>query len=690
MLKFRKVVCACLLSAGLLNSGCFKSKNVVSRVPPVGGQPVVLNGVPYALPRTVVAVRVSVKRVDKKPGEVEEYTPCFFSKEIAGGRVTAESKAFSLETPTFTSRGEPDPNEHYIAKIKGGYFENKTLLLEFNPDGVITKGEASSENTAIDVAIKGARAAISVGANIAKAAAATPPGSPTPRRLTFAEETALQAAQIEICRSQIVAEAAANAAAKAKATAKAIGVGSADADTAGNEAKEAEAKVETAKATLTNAASTLRTAFPTPTPSPTPTTPQEDAVRDLQGISEDPQGTDQNLLARVVEDAKVVKQKALDIAAALGANDKAKVLRDAAAKIDEAINLTDKSGALAGVFRNGYLEAKKQYEQLVALKERRQDVSVGDGTPQDTLKLLLDQFDAAISSQQNTFFFGTQSEDTWSGDFRFTPGKSVLSAGGYNTSQASPALFLFSKEQGLCETAETAKQGVLIKDNFKADTCPLPAEKSEAIWVRVDRLPDDDGFLGQMAAANARDESKGERGFYYRIPAMALVKLEAGSLTDEQLKSLEKQSLDGRRWRQDGHDTPPPATPLMPDGKEVARSMMKVAQLGVTASLPASAAGRKTQYTIDFDENTGAMKNFKLASNALLEKSIVDEASGAANDIIGAKEARDKARTDAAKAEAEANDPLNQKKRELELLKTQNQINEEKKKLAETQPPSEQ
>src|SRR5258705_6872201 len=106
---------------------------------------------------------------------------------------------------------------------------------------------------------------------------------------------------------------------------------------------------------------------------------------------------------------------------------------------------------------------------------------------------------------------------------------------------------------------------------------------------------------------------------------------------------------------------------------------MKVAQLGITSSLPASAAGRTTQYTIDFEEATGAMKNFKLASNALLEKSVVDEAGGAATDLISSRQARDKAK-------AEANDPLNQKKRELELLKTQNEINEEKKKLANSQP----
>ena len=56
------------------------------------------------------------------------------------------------------------------------------------------------------------------------------------------------------------------------------------------------------------------------------------------------------------------------------------------------------------------------------------------------------------------------------------------------------------------------------------------------------------------------------------------------------------------------------------------------------------------------------MKNYKSSSTALVDKSILDDAGTAANSII------------------DAADPLNRKKRELEELKTQNQIDEEKKK----------
>jgi hypothetical protein len=66
------------------------------------------------------------------------------------------------------------------------------------------------------------------------------------------------------------------------------------------------------------------------------------------------------------------------------------------------------------------------------------------------------------------------------------------------------------------------------------------------------------------------------------------------------------------------------------------------------------------------DPTTGAMKNYKSSSSPLVDKAILDDAQKAANSVI------------------DAADPLNRKKRELEELKTQNEINTEKKKLANT------
>src|ERR1051325_7223955 len=113
------------------------------------------------------------------------------------------------------------------------------------------------------------------------------------------------------------------------------------------------------------------------------------------------------LYSGVSTDATNAKGDVENLAVALGANPKAEELRDKEKKIDAAIKFADNGGA----FLNGFLEAKKQYDLLVALKEQRQSLDTGESLPQDTLKLKLDQLDAAIAAQQNTIFFGTKSED---------------------------------------------------------------------------------------------------------------------------------------------------------------------------------------------------------------------------------------------------------------------------------------
>lgn len=727
MVKLHNLLVACALIAALLCSGCFKSKNVVNRIPPTNGKLLKLDGVPYALPRTVIQMQIPVKRTDKAPGEFGRYARCFFSKEVAAGRVMAESKSFSIEQPIFTSRGEPDPDGHFIAKIKGGLFENKTLFLEYNEDGVITKGEATSENTAIDVAIKAARATVSAAASLAKGPAA---GGGVRITRTFSQKNELEQARINICRSLVIAEAASLAADRADAAAKKADAAAREAEAMAT-ATPANAAAQAAAASARLGANNARAAadqarlhaehaerlvaaanrqFLNATQAFTELGDDDLSVNITDTLT-DLKNTTGVLINKVVCDAKIVNQQVQlsDAAARPLAGDEAEAARKAASNIDEAIRFTGlvssaapftydafHTGCIeqrldqpqADAFANSYLEAKKQYDRLVLLRERRENLlstqSTTTNLPADTLKSVLEQADATINTYQSTFFLGTKSEDSWTAKFKFIPGRSFLSIS-YNTQQTSPALFIFSKTEGLCETPESQSQGVKIKENFKAGKCPLPADKSEAVWLAVTRQMSDDSYLGHMAAANARDESKGERGFYYRIPAMATAVLLKGKLTKAEIDQLETQSKEGQKWRLVDRDTPAPDNPQMPAGAELGRDNIKVAQLGVTASIPASAAGRKTQYTIEFDEKTGAMKNFKLASNALLEKSLVDEASGAVSDIIGAKQARDKAREDAAKKEAEANDPLNQKKRELELLKTENEINAERKKLAESQ-----
>lgn len=688
MQTFRNQLLVLLIVTAILCSGCFKSHNVVTKIPPASGKPVRLDGVPYALPRTVIKVALPFKKVDKAPGEFEAYTPCFFSPDVAASRVKKEESIFSLNPPTFGSRGEPDPDERYIAKIKGGYFENKTLLLEFNGDGVITKGDASSENTAIDVAIKTARTAVSIGAKLATGGAADANNLPNRAAEKAALEKAQLNAKIDVCRATLVAEAAAAAAAAAMKTAEASGnPGEVNAAEAQKGALQIRHRLAAAQSELTDSLISSTAAF-------------NDGTVIPAGL-----GTSfTNLVDEVVCDARYVAMRVRSAAdAASPAADKEKSKANIAAdKADELTKFIGKKNTttqldpahrpgcyteediplVTSAFDSGYVAASEKFARIVALKLKREDIASGgaafQGLSVEALQKMLDETDNTIKSYETTFFLGTKDAQTWTGNFEFTPGKSVVS-NAYNAFQTSPVLLVFSKSDGICETAESKRQGVRINADFIAAKCPLP-DTEQAIWLSVNRITSDDSYLGHMAAANARDEGNGERGFYYRIPARSVVKLELGRISAANELLLYTQSLQGQGWRRGGLEEAAPAGVLyVPIGNEVGRDTMRVAQLGVTASIPASAAGRKTQYTIDFDESTGALKNFKLASNALLEKSIVDEASGAASDIVAAKQARDKAK-------AEAKDLLAQKKRELELLKTDNAIDEEKKKKAAQQP----
>jgi hypothetical protein len=114
-----------LVLISIFSSACFKSKIEATRVPSTGapvtakGKPLKINGVTYALPRTVVKVDVPVKMTVDKPGELERFTPCFFSEEVSRNRIREFEKSFSIEPPTFSTRGEPDPDQHFVVKTKG-------------------------------------------------------------------------------------------------------------------------------------------------------------------------------------------------------------------------------------------------------------------------------------------------------------------------------------------------------------------------------------------------------------------------------------------------------------------------------------------------------------------------------------------------------------------------------------------
>src|SRR5262249_14352721 len=141
----------------LLNTACFESKTVVTRVRPAAAGPE-MNGIFFALPRTVVKVDLPVVREVKKAGQFSKLSPFFFSGEafVLGknekikstelepklDKAPKEGKYYSLDDPKFSTRGEPDPEQTFMVNIRGGRFETKTLMLEVTEEGIIARAEA--------------------------------------------------------------------------------------------------------------------------------------------------------------------------------------------------------------------------------------------------------------------------------------------------------------------------------------------------------------------------------------------------------------------------------------------------------------------------------------------------------------------------------------------------------------------
>lgn len=147
----RCLVAAALLAIAMTLIGCFESKVVTSKVNPVSaGTTKDMNGVFYALPRTVVKADVPVNRTNKQPGALSVYTPCFFPGESYVVRKGSEF-AVDGEKIRFDTVFIPDTEEVYMIKTKGGKFETRNLEMTLTESGVLVKASAEVTNDTIDI-----------------------------------------------------------------------------------------------------------------------------------------------------------------------------------------------------------------------------------------------------------------------------------------------------------------------------------------------------------------------------------------------------------------------------------------------------------------------------------------------------------------------------------------------------------
>lgn len=159
-MSMKKLLVICTLIA--FTSAC-DTETLVTKVDPskTGGR---ADGVLFSLPETLVVVEIPVSKVSSSPGMFYKWTEFFYPELSSDGYVTEEGSQFKLGSPTFTTRGQTDPANVYMAHIKAKRFETKTLLLEFNEDGIIARTEASSKDESIDIITSGLKTAATIAA----------------------------------------------------------------------------------------------------------------------------------------------------------------------------------------------------------------------------------------------------------------------------------------------------------------------------------------------------------------------------------------------------------------------------------------------------------------------------------------------------------------------------------------------
>jgi hypothetical protein len=290
------------------------------------------------------------------------------------------------------------------------------------------------------------------------------------------------------------------------------------------------------------------------------------------------------------------------------------------------------------------VDAAKAFQELAELQKKRSEIEdkLTDVNP-DVYKTRLKELDDKISKLLSEFL-GKQETLAWTGNFEFNPGKDQKDNGrtdgiDFNT------LFTYSKSGGICVNSpfntQLVNDGILVSNDFKTK-CDDKSELTD-VQIYADRQSNDTEFLTKINTA--KEFSKNDTsGWRFRIPAKATVALMECEHRPQSSRCAKDEFI------------------------EYGRDKIMIAQYGEIVAIPAKTAGRTSSSSVSLDDTTGALKNFKASSSPAIDKSVIDDAQKTAEKVI------------------DASDPLTKKKRELDLLKTQNEINEERKKLETPSP----
>jgi len=186
-----------LVGLCILQVGC-TGKVIVTKVPAPtpGNQKEDLEGVFYALPRTVIKVAVPIERSQSIPGVYAEYTELFFPdpshkagavKDSGSGTDTAkpadktQKQKFALGKPVFTTVGEPDLSKLYYVKFVGSGAVDRTASIDYTEQGTVSGVQGGADNYTTDVILSAVNAAAGIASRVAFGSATDRPKATPPK-----------------------------------------------------------------------------------------------------------------------------------------------------------------------------------------------------------------------------------------------------------------------------------------------------------------------------------------------------------------------------------------------------------------------------------------------------------------------------------------------------------------------------
>ena len=280
--------------------------------------------------------------------------------------------------------------------------------------------------------------------------------------------------------------------------------------------------------------------------------------------------------------------------------------------------------------------AAKKYardiREYMELTRRLREGSVPIG-PQ--LEFVVKERDRILAERTRALFTEQAQEATWTGTFYVRPAALSTSQLEAGTAPTPVVLFSLDPGAGICAFSEGAElAGLRPPARFLAVKRDCNDVRLEFELTPKDQFAQ--VFSRHFVQSEAGNSTRGS-GYRFRVPARTRVELVVSEGPDK--------------------------------AKHTGRWYVMVAQFGALGIFPADLGGKTVAFDTQFYEASGALKSFKLTSQPLLTKGVVEAVSTSTNALFDARNKQ-------LEAASKAADELTQLERRRKLLEERKKIRE--------------